>query len=375
MTKSFDSRRNNIDAIRLILALLVLFSHSFPAATNQEEDEPLILATIRQMTLGGLAVNWFFVLSGYLISQSWERSRTTWSFFIKRVARIYPGYLVAIAFCLWVVVPIGSPDGWQVFSFAAIKANIRRVMMLRGLENIPPTFVDVPMPNTVNASLWTISYEFWCYMLVLGFGALLLLRRRWLLLALLLGSVALDFLVVSRDSPKLYDLSPRWRPFVVVFGQPRFWTRLLPCFLAGMVGYQFRTVLLPPRRLWATLCLVVLAISARFPDWFTVTLPLFGSYLLLYLAFTQDFRWHGAARYGDFSYGIYLYAFPIQQLIMFRIGHPVSPYLLFALALVPTVLAGVMSWHLVERRFLQRAHRSDQPALAAAAAPEGEAAR
>ena len=84
-------------------------------------------------------------------------------------------------------------------------------------------------------------------------------------------------------------------------------------------------------------------------------LPTLGTYLLLYLAFTTDWRWTGAAKYGDFSYGIYLYAFPIQQLIMRALGHPVHPWTLFAFALVPTLLAGVASWYLVERHFLRHA--------------------
>jgi peptidoglycan/LPS O-acetylase OafA/YrhL len=70
--------------------------------------------------------------------------------------------------------------------------------------------------------------------------------------------------------------------------------------------------------------------------------------------FSQDWRWHDAAKHGDFSYGIYLYAFSIQQLTMLALGKPVSPLVLFVLALPPTLLAGVLSWHLIERRFLRK---------------------
>jgi peptidoglycan/LPS O-acetylase OafA/YrhL len=102
-------RHNNIDALRLILAVLVIFSHSYVLGTGSEAAEPLLRATRGQLTLGALAVDWFFVLSGFLIAQSWERIRALGPFLVKRARRIYPGFIVAVAVCSWVVVPLARP--------------------------------------------------------------------------------------------------------------------------------------------------------------------------------------------------------------------------------------------------------------------------
>ena len=85
--------------------------------------------------------------------------------------------------------------------------------------------------------------------------------------------------------------------------------------------------------------------------------PIAASYLIFYLAFAAKLPVYNAAVHGDFSYGVYLYSFPIQQLIMFAFGHPVSPWLLFALAVPSSLVVGAISWYAVERRFLSRAHR------------------
>ena len=354
--RPLESRLNNIDAIRLILAILVLFSHSFPAATNSEESEPLSWLTRDQTNFGGLAVDWFFVLSGFLITQSWERSQSAFRFLLKRVARIYPGFLMASAIGLWVVVPlVAQSNGWQVFSFGTLKTNIPRLLLLRRSEGLPEIFPHNPIPVTLNASLWTISYEFWCYLGVMLLGSLTLLKHRWLMLAFFLGTVLLGYYVAYNDLIILYKTSAGWRPFELVFGQPRFWTRLAPMYLAGVVTYLFREYL-QPSRWWALGSIGVLAVGIFIPSGLTLVAPVFGTYLLFYLCFTQDIRWHNVAKYGDFSYGIYLYAFPIQQLVMMRFGQSIGPYQLFGLAFVPTVIAGILSWYLVERRFLRMSH-------------------
>ena len=355
MIKAPESRLNNIDALRLILSVLVLFSHSFPLGTGTEQDEPFFWLSRGQVTLGGLAVDWFFVLSGFLISQSWERSRTVWSFLRKRIFRIYPGYLVAVALCIWAVVPLAAPGGSQVYSGATVVANLGPALALRGFV-VPPTFVRNPAPGLVNGSLWSIPYEFWCYLGVVFLGVTTLLGRRWLITSLFLVSLMISFAF------DFFQLNPGGKLLGWIFGFPPFWARLLPFYLAGMMTYQVRNRLRFDRQ-WALLALVGLALGMRIPHSLSLLLPSLGTYLVFYLAFTTDWRWHNAARYGDFSYGIYLYAFPIQQLVMLALGRPVHPLTLFGLALVPTILAGVLSWFLVERRFLLTSHPRQSPPM------------
>ncbi len=134
------------------------------------------------------------------------------------------------------------------------------------------------------------------------------------------------------------------------------WLRLVPYYLAGVIFYLFRDRL---RLDWrgAIVAMIGLGVGAVVPFGMAVALPTLGTYVLLCLAFSPHMKLHDVARFGDFSYGIYLYAFPIQQLLVLWISHDVNPYLLFSLALPPTVVAGMLSWYVVERRFLQRVKR------------------
>lgn len=342
------SRSNNIDAIRLLLALLVVFSHSYPLATGTYSHEPLSWFSKQRITFGDLAVNWFFVLSGYLITQSWERSGNVFVFLQKRLLRIYPAYLVAVSICIWVVIPLSSPWGLRVYSWQTITENVWRILLFRNLS-VPEAFLANPYPRVVNGSLWTIPFEAWCYLGVVFLGIASLLRRKWLIAGLFLASLSVSF------GFSYFGCQTQGRIFGVIFGAPSLWARLLPYFLSGTVVYLFRDRFRWDGRL-ASLALVGLILGLFIPFAIPVVLPTLGTYLLFYLAFTTDWKWRGAAKYGDFSYGIYLFSHAIQQLLIMWLGRVVDPLSFFALSLPPSVLAGVLSWYLVERRFLRKSH-------------------
>ena len=178
----FDTRRNNLDFVRLSLATLVIISHSFPLATGTEKYEPLLLATHGQTTAGTIAVNLFFVLSGFLIANSLLSSSSAWSYLRKRVRRIYPGFIAtllvgALVVCCWRRPPahiIRSPRGLEI-SVGCVR--------LREFA-YDHAFPLNPAPGAINGSLWSISYEFWCYVGVAGLGVVGLLARRRVVLGI-----------------------------------------------------------------------------------------------------------------------------------------------------------------------------------------------
>jgi hypothetical protein len=138
-----------------------------------------------------------------------------------------------------------------------------------------------------------------------------------------------------------------------VVGWPNFWFRMAPCFMAGMLVYLYRDLI--PRSGWVVLIgLVLLVVGARFfPLAARAFLPIILAYTVFYCAFCRQF-WQ-AAKYGDFSYGTYLYAFPIQQLILvFAVG---SFPVFVAASMLLSGLAGIVSWFAVERWF----HRAREP--------------
>ncbi len=170
MPTNFDRRLNNIDFLRLAFALLVIFSHSFPITLGSNTAEPFMRLTREQATGGSIAVDAFFILSGFLITASYTRSASTFSFLKKRIARIYPGFLVTTAVMALFFAPLG---GGQVDGHGLLGKLAHVVSSIVRLKGITATgvFAANPLPNLLNASLWTVSYEFLCYIGVLVLGS------------------------------------------------------------------------------------------------------------------------------------------------------------------------------------------------------------
>jgi peptidoglycan/LPS O-acetylase OafA/YrhL len=348
-------RANNFDALRFALAALVILSHAYPLLEGDDHSEPLFRATGGQLTFGEAAVSGFFILSGFLIAQSWETSRSAADYFRKRAARIYPGFLLTVLFCALVAGPrlASSPaDYWAAFSpprtaGAALNLDLR----------LPKLFGHLPVAD-VNGSLWSVRFEFLCYLLLALLGVTGALRRPGVLAA----AVGL-FLAVQ--AALLYaDLKLPGSGLSAVWGYPPFWPRVGACFLAGALFYRCRDrVPLSAGLFLASVAgLVLLAVASSLRG-LVLAVPLLGGYALLYLAFARTPWLYGFARPGDFSYGLYLYAFPVQQLLAHRSGLALSPVGLFALALPATLALAVVSWYAVERPFLRRSgHGLPRPA-------------
>jgi peptidoglycan/LPS O-acetylase OafA/YrhL len=339
--------RNNLDFVRFVLAVAVILAHSYALLQGSDAGEPLMRATHGQITFGGLAVDWFFVISGFLIVHSWLRNPSIVEFLKKRVLRIYPGFIGALFFCTFIAAPLASPSVRRDFVNAVrLPQLIPNAAILRYVDP-NGVFLSNPM-HAVNGSLWSIPYEFWCYIGVVLLGLSGMIRKPTLIGGWFIFTILGSLYFVIRH------YTPGWgRIFPVVFGDPSQWARLLPFYMAGVTFYLFRNRI-GFSRLVALGCALLLIAGAAIPVWgVTLLLPTAGTYFLFWFAFEPRIRMENWARFGDFSYGIYVFAFPIQQLLIMKLGTHISPWYLFALATPLCILAGIISWHLIERRFLK----------------------
>jgi peptidoglycan/LPS O-acetylase OafA/YrhL len=197
-------------------------------------------------------------------------------------------------------------------------------------------FSKNPYPTEVNGSIWTIRVEFECYIGLMILGVCGLLSRRKLMAGIFLGMVLVGVVFSA------FQLQIRGST----------WSRLLPMYLAGVVAYLFRGEI---RYTWrgGLACVAGLSVACLVPFAWAALFPFAGTYLLFWIAFNPFVRAHHAAKFGDFSYGTYLYAFPVQQMIMEAWGKPLNPYFLFLLAVPLTLAVAVASWYVVERPFLR----------------------
>jgi len=343
--ESSEPQRNNFDALRLGLAVLVVWSHSFALHLGSERTEWLSLLLNGTYNAGNLAVMAFFIISGFLITQSYERSRSVRSYCGKRIRRIYPGYMVATTICAFIVIPVFAQN--VRIDAAEVGKTFALNLLLQG-HFVTANAFPMNSGHGVNGSLWSIFYEFWCYIGVALLGALGLTSRRSFLVPFLVA------VMLARVGCDLLGKTPGYPVFDTIFGWPYLWTKMLPCFLLGMVAYSYRQVL--PQSLPLLTGLLFTAIAASWINKHLADLIVAPalSYGVFYFAFTDEIRLHEAARFGDFSYGTYLYAFPIQQMLQATVGRSWTMPTFIAVSIVLSLLAAVLSWHLVERWFLPR---------------------
>ena len=353
MQTPFDQRENNFDFIRMFLAVLVIFSHSYPLGIGSERSEPFNIATRYQVTGGHMAVDLFFIISGFLITASYERSRTVGSYLKKRFFRIYPAFIMAMIVCAVIFVPLG---GGKLAGQHASLHPVDFLLQTAQLQqfHVQGIFPQNPLPGIMNGSTWSIPFEFWCYIGVILLGISGVLRSNILLIALFIITITVGVLF------SVYGWILGGKILGVIFGYPVYWARLLPMYIAGIVAYRLRGHLLL-NRYWILSACVLLVAAARLPHGWPLLFPVVGAYLVLVIAYTPAIRLHGWNRFGDFSYGTYLYAFPVQQLIVHWAGHPLAPWRLFCMAAPTTICCAALSWHGVEKWFLMKSHRPATP--------------
>lgn len=321
---------NNFTMLRLILALAVVVSHAFSVTTGAVMDEPLAAST--GFTLGEHAVNGFFVISGFLVTMSFDR-RGWRDYVIARSLRIAPGLIVAtlvVALLLGGAMTrlplndyLSSPDLRRFIgaTLSSFKSNIA----------LPGVFADNPFKFPMG-TVWTLKYEVLCYAGVLALGLAGLLRARAASLALVvglaIGLLVLDFL--RPEAPKGVETSLRL-PLIFAFGGALY-------VLRSRVRLSGLVVVLLAAATWLA--------SGTF--FYKTLLFLASSYGVMWLALAPMLtRWSYEPK-ADLSYGTYLYGWPVQQ-TLHALLPAASALALLLPALAITLVVAAISWFAVEK--------------------------
>ncbi len=346
--------RNNLGILRILLAAAVVLSDSFLLGVGMTDADPMKRFNHGQAITGHVAVDLFFIMSGYLVTLSLMRNASLPRYFSHRIRRVYPGFILAAVFSFLVVLPLVGGRITPPMHLGAVEDFVYRTLRL-GAPTYTGAFATNPFPGEVNLSLWSIPYGFWCYILAALLSAMGVLRSQYR--ALLIA--ALEVLAVAFGVwASMTHFFPAPRFALATIGYPGMWARVLPMFLVGMLLATLRDRV--PVNGWIALaCLTVLALAAQIPHAWPPALAFAGAYLLFYCAYTPRVRLWRATSWGDPSYGMYLLSFPIQQLVVRHYTHEMAgrtmlPYLLFGISLPLSLIAGYLSWHLVERWFLPR---------------------
>lgn len=322
------SHTNNFDGLRLVASLMVLVSHQFVLLGMHE-------ATLAEgMTLGSIAVAMFFVMSGYLVTESWLHDPHIMRFAVRRLLRIWPALFVAtlviaVAGAAITSLPMQEYFGRETQRFILFNVQLRTYYTLPGVFGATPANASL---SAVNGSWWTIPLEAKCYIYLAVLGAIGLRRRVFTLFAL--AGVALMY-VKTLPGHSRADAYENICYFYSAF------------FLAGASARQFIAEIRRYRPIMlgsVAVCLAVAALLHHAPlaQW-ALMVP-----LTLWFGQQSTPGLRSAAQLGDLSYGAYLYAFFVQQLIVHL--WPTTPsYLATAVvAVIVTLLVAWCSWHAVE---------------------------
>uniref|UniRef100_I2Q3D5 Putative acyltransferase n=1 Tax=Desulfovibrio sp. U5L TaxID=596152 RepID=I2Q3D5_9BACT len=336
-----NGRDNNFNLLRFIAAFLVLLSHSFALAIGTSEAEPL-RASIG-MTPGTIAVDIFFITSGFLVTRSLLTRRKISDFIVSRALRIYPGLIVSVVLTLFLcglVFHLHDLGSYLSDDKTLTFLTQNCISLFSTAFTLPGVFTDNPFPNAVNGSLWTLPLELRMY------ASLIII---WLIV-LYFSKFQPDSLKVCFTTIPIILLILYYKDCGFKF-QENCLLRLVFLFYCGALYYIWREKI-PINWLIFSIALSLLLAaafsgSALFFPIYMLSLP----YLILFLAYVPAGFIRRYNSYGDYSYGIYIYAFPVQQMIAFWLK-PVSVLRVFLLSALISFVFAFLSWHLVEKRFL-----------------------
>ncbi|MEU8329215.1 acyltransferase [Micromonospora sp. NPDC048839] len=383
----YSAQHNAFGVLRLAMACGVIVAHAGPLGFGQSNVGAATFG--RQSDLGTLCLYGFFLISGYLITDSALRS-TLRQYVRARLLRVFPGLWACLLVTAFVFAPLaalyengnldgfwGHPEGPFDYVLTNVVASMEQ-FPISGLLADTPYGQVVGGPSAFDGALWTLRYDLAFYGIVGILVVTSVLRTApRAVLVLTAGTYALilaDFFAAptwSSRPPQHGAIGPF--PLIGAFAAD--WTLMLGfLFLLGAAArlYAHR---LPINRELAVLAAVVLVGSLWLGGFFAVGLPAFA-YLVLFAAVSLPKRVSTISRRNDYTYGIYIYGFPVQQLIALFGGARFGMVAYIVLSLLGALLFAMLSWHLVERPALgfktgsgRARHRTTRRAVSPGALP------
>lgn len=347
----YDRKNNSFDLMRFIFASLVIYSHAYPLlfGASGSRGDILMRFSNNQTYFGAFSVNCFFIISGFLVLQSLLQSRSILNYLVKRMLRLLPALLICLLLSALVLGPFISNLSPQEYFFGRIGVSPFKYIF----DNVTffafaPTFAirdlfsQNPYPNAVNGSLWTLEFEFGFYLLliILSFFGFFKHKKLTVCLTLFLGLLNV---LLNNLGFKLFSLPINW--WIFGGGVYASCLELSFYFLAGSTIYLFQDrIKFSYRNILLAFCVVLVSLKfGHFNDFALIFLP----YIVIALSIKSHIKLF--TKFGDFSYGIYIYAFPIEQSLVKFFRSSLNAKTLTLYTFLITLFISVLSWKFIEK--------------------------
>lgn len=330
-----QGKNNNFNLIRIVAAFAVLLGHSFALLARSEP-----LAQSLGMSIGSIAVDIFFITSGFLVTRSLLVRQSIAEYALSRILRIYPALLVMLILTVFCLGPFFTSNSLSVyFSNTGIYSYfLKCITLVTGVAfYLPGVFESNPFKGAVNGSLWSMVYEIKMYIILSLFWIVFNFNRanriKLFNYFVVASSIVAGILVLIQYFNNL--------------GESHF-VRLYFMFFIGAAFWVLREYInLSSKTFWLFFVALVLSPFIN-KDVFFTTYLLTIAYILFFLTYVPAGHIRKYNAVGDYSYGVYIYAFPLQQSIV-ALFPKISVSLLIFTAAVLSLIFAVISWHIFEK--------------------------
>ncbi len=337
MTLHPKLKNNNFDLLRFLFASTVFLVHAYSLSGSKS------LSAISDLLSSSIAVKAFFIVSGFLIFMSYENTQNIKSYFLKRLRRIYPAYFIVIVLCVLVGAIFSTYSFMQYWSLDVLKYIFSNLLFLNFLQPDLPGLFENNKIQAINGALWTLKIEvmFYCFV-PLAVMAFKKFGRIRVLITIYCLSILYSFVIfklAEQSGLALYQELQRQLPGQLTF------------FIAGALCYYYLEAFIKNAYILVVLAIFCLFLQDYLP-WLLIE-PLVLAILVVFFACVLPCLGN-FAKYGDFSYGVYITHFPILQILVSLGLFYAQPFSALGLASLIVLFISFFLWHLIEKQFLRK---------------------
>lgn len=342
LEQKYDRKNNIFDYIRILFAIFVIVAHSYPIFFGIGASDVITSKLLKTESLGGIAVIGLLILSGFMITQSILHCKNMKEFIVKRIIRLFPALIVMLLLTVFVLGPVVYDGNTaDYFKNPSVWKYLGQNINLFGntAYSIDGVFTNNPYPSAINGSLWTLKHEFMLYIILMILSMCTVLKNKKTMLVL----TAITIIIYVLNLP----LTPIFNhmSYIGVVMEINQFVKLAMYFFIGSSIYLYKDKIKMSFPYFILAVIILLAGMSLNATKYVLILTM--PYIIMYLG-TFKFKKNILRKIGDISYGMYIYAFPIQQLLVFFFKDKLTIWTYMLSAIVITSILAIISTILID---------------------------